>query len=198
VDIIVYRGVTRLDGGNFQTRSDTGYGTTVIATEVRDTEWPYLAPHLPTPKRSGRPRVHPVREMLHAIVAVLRSGCAWRWLPHEVLPWRPVSHSCRRWCVQGLRETRHAGLRAAVRMQAGHGLPPSAAMLDRQSVPINAAPSPGHAVPTREVNHTDQSVIRSARIASAARAARSMTCGRLYLCDTLLGEHRHDRHGLGA
>ncbi|MBV9322505.1 MAG: transposase [Chloroflexi bacterium] len=35
---------------------------------------------LPPPKAVGRPRVHPVREILNATFYVVRSGCAWRLL----------------------------------------------------------------------------------------------------------------------
>jgi hypothetical protein len=37
-------------------------------TDLSDAEWsyiePHLEPHLPTPKAPGRPRVHPLREIL--------------------------------------------------------------------------------------------------------------------------------------
>ncbi len=42
---------------------------------------------------SGRHRVHSYREMLNAIFSVLRSGYAWRMLPHNVPPWQTVYHS---------------------------------------------------------------------------------------------------------
>ena len=53
-------------------------------TDLSDAEWSYIEPHLPAPKSSGRPRVHPLREILDAVFYVLRSGCAWRLLPHDL------------------------------------------------------------------------------------------------------------------
>jgi transposase len=103
-------------------------------TDVTDTEWQYLAPHLPTPQVGGRPRVHPVREILNAIFYVLRSGCAWRLLPHDLPPWKTVYHYFRLWRVQGLWERLHAALHAAVRVKMGRDPQPTAAIIDSQSV----------------------------------------------------------------
>src|SRR5215211_5008708 len=36
-------------------------------TDFSDAEWSYVGPHIPTPKAPGRPRVHPLREILDAI-----------------------------------------------------------------------------------------------------------------------------------
>ena len=52
-------------------------------TDLSDAEWAYIEPHIPTPKAPGRPRVHPLREIFDAILYMLRSGCAWRLLPHD-------------------------------------------------------------------------------------------------------------------
>src|SRR5919199_7023615 len=62
------------------------------ATDITDSEWSYLEPHLPAPKSGGRPRRHAVREILNAIFYVLRSGCVWRLLPHDLPPWKTVYH----------------------------------------------------------------------------------------------------------
>lgn len=104
------------------------------STDVTDTEWQYLVPHLPTPQLGGRPRVHPVREILNAMFSVLRSGWAWRVLPHDLPPWNTVYHYFRLWRVQGLWERLHAALHAAVRVQMGRDPQPTAAIIDSQSV----------------------------------------------------------------
>ena len=59
-------------------------------TDLSDTEWEVLEPHLPVPKSSGgRPRLHPpLREILDAVFYVARGGCAWRLLPHDFPPWK--------------------------------------------------------------------------------------------------------------
>ena len=53
-------------------------------TDLSDAEWICLESHLPAPKANGRPRIYPLREILDAIFYVLRSGCAWRLLPHDL------------------------------------------------------------------------------------------------------------------
>ena len=59
-------------------------------TDLSDEEWSYIEPHIPTLKAPGRPRVHTLREILDAIFYILRSGCAWRLLPHDLEhPGRP-------------------------------------------------------------------------------------------------------------
>jgi putative transposase len=103
-------------------------------TDMTDIEWTYLEPHVPRPKPGGRPRVHPVREILNAILYVLRSGCAWRLLPHDLPPWKTVYHYFRLWRLQDLWEQLHAVLREAVRVKVGRDSQPSGAILDSQSV----------------------------------------------------------------
>jgi putative transposase len=114
----------------------------LYSTDVTDTAWQDLAPHLPSPKLGGRPRVHPVREILHAIFYGLRSGGAGRLLPHDFPPGRTVYHYVRLWRVQGLWATLHTWRRAAVRVQAGREPQPSAAMLDSPSVKTTTVRGP--------------------------------------------------------
>jgi transposase len=52
-------------------------------TDLSDEEWEILEPHLPVPRAPGRPRLHPLREILDAVFYVVRGGCAWRLLPHD-------------------------------------------------------------------------------------------------------------------
>jgi putative transposase len=61
-------------------------------SDLTDTEWSCLASHLPASKGNGRPRLHSLREILDSIFYVLKSGCAWRLLPHEFPPWKTVYH----------------------------------------------------------------------------------------------------------
>jgi putative transposase len=103
-------------------------------TDITDAEWRCLEPHVPPSKPGGRPRVHPVREILNSIFYILRSGCAWRLLPHDLPPWKTVYHYFRLWRLQGLWEQLHTALREAVRMKAGRDPQPSTGILDSQSV----------------------------------------------------------------
>ena len=103
-------------------------------TDLNDTEWNVIAPYLPEPKSSGRPREHPWREILNAIFHIVRGGCAWRLLPHDFPPWKTVYHYFRLLRLDGTWERMNAALRETLREQAGRERKPSAAVLDSQTV----------------------------------------------------------------
>jgi|SRR5262245_53598557 len=103
-------------------------------TDLTDDQWERLAPFVPPAKTGGRPRTVDVREVLNALGYLLRSGCAWRLLPHDFPPWPTVYAYFRRWRLAGHWERLHTRLREEVRLEAGHPPQPSAAVLDSQSV----------------------------------------------------------------
>jgi putative transposase len=103
-------------------------------SDLSDAEWSFLEGHLPTPKATGRPRLYPLREILDAIFYVLRSGCAWRLLPHDFPPWKTVYHYFRFWRLDGTWERMHTALRERVRVRLKRNPKPSAAIVDSQSV----------------------------------------------------------------
>jgi putative transposase len=103
-------------------------------TDLSDAEWNYIVPHMPVPKGHGRPRTHDLREILDAIFYLLKSGCAWRLLPHDFPPWKSVYHYFRAWRLSGLWERVHAALRERVRVRLKRNPQPSAAIVDSQSV----------------------------------------------------------------
>ena len=103
-------------------------------TDLSDVEWSCLESHLPAPKATGRPRIYPLREILDAIFYVVKSGCAWRLLPHDFPPWKTVYHYFRFWRLDGTWEKMHAALRERVRVRLKRNPQPSAAIVDSQSV----------------------------------------------------------------
>jgi hypothetical protein len=54
--------------------------------DLTDVEWAQLSSLLPGPARRGRPRRWAPRLLVNAIFYVLRTGCAWRYLPREYPP----------------------------------------------------------------------------------------------------------------
>jgi putative transposase len=112
------------------------------STDITDAEWGHLAPHLPQPKLGGRPRLHSWREILNGIFYVLRSGCAWRLLPHDLPPWQTVYHYFRLWRLQGHWDRLHQALHAAVRVKAGRNPQPSAAIIDSPSIKTSLVGGP--------------------------------------------------------
>ena len=74
----------------------------------------------------------PLRE--NAIRYVLRAGCAWRMLPHDLPPWRTAFHYFRTWRRDGTWQRAHDALRERTRQSQGRPASPSAAVIDSQSV----------------------------------------------------------------
>jgi putative transposase len=103
-------------------------------SDLSDAEFACLEPHLPGPKRCGRPWVHPRRAILDAIFYLVRTGCQWRALPREYPPWSTVHYWFRRWRLDGTRERLNGALRERLRVRAGRDPQPSAAIVDSQSV----------------------------------------------------------------
>src|SRR5918996_3241179 len=103
-------------------------------TDLSDAEWERIEPHLPTPTAAGRPRKHSLREILNAIFYIVKSGCAWRLLPHEFPPWKTIHHYFRTWRIDGTWEQLHAALRNRLRVRLKRDPQPSAGIADSQSV----------------------------------------------------------------
>lgn len=103
-------------------------------SDLSDAEWRQLEPLLPAPKPGGRPIKYPRREVINAIMYVLRSGCPWRMLPHDLPPWRTAFHYFRTWRKDGTWERVHEAVRERVRTSDGRQTSPSAAVIDSQSV----------------------------------------------------------------
>ena len=103
-------------------------------TDLSDAEWSYIEPHLPTPRAAGRPRRHSLREILDAIFYIVRSGCAWRLLPHEFPPWKTIHHYFRIWRIDGTWERLHTALRQLLRVRLKRDPQPSVGIVDSQSV----------------------------------------------------------------
>ena len=103
-------------------------------TDLSDEEWQLLAPLLPPEKPGGRPRKYPMREVLHGIQYVLRGGCAWRLMPHDLPHWQTAYQTFRAWRQDGTWLRLHDQRRDRVRTQMGRQPQPSAAVIDAQSV----------------------------------------------------------------
>jgi putative transposase len=103
-------------------------------TDLTDAQWEILGPLLPLPPGGGRPRTTDLREVLNAILYLLRSGCAWDLLPHDFPPPGTVYGYFSRWRRDGTITRIHEALRPQVRVASEHEPEPSAASLDSQSV----------------------------------------------------------------
>jgi putative transposase len=107
---------------------------TPYPTDLSDRQWKRIGPMIPPAKRGGRPRVVDMREVVNAILYVVRGGCAWRLLPHDFPAWRTVYGYFVAFKQKGVWRRMHDALREQVRRAVGHQGSPSAAILDSQSV----------------------------------------------------------------
>jgi putative transposase len=103
-------------------------------SDLTDAQWALVAPLIP-PTAGGRPRKTPLRDVLDAILYVLRTGCQWRYLPKDFPPKSTVWEYFGRWRRDGTLARLHDALRAKARKAEGRQATPSAAGIDSQSVP---------------------------------------------------------------
>jgi putative transposase len=110
----------------------------IYPSDLTDDEWDLLEPHLPAPKKRGRPRLRSPREILDAVFYVLKSGCQWRMLPREFPPWKTVFHYFRAWRLDGTWQRMNRAMRRMLWGKLGRDPEPSAGIVDSQSVKTTA------------------------------------------------------------
>jgi transposase len=81
----------------------------------------------------GRPREYSYREIVNAILYLLRTGCQWRNLPHDFPPYTLISYYYHAWRKNGLVQRLHDALRGQVRREEGREAEPSVLIVDSQS-----------------------------------------------------------------
>lgn len=84
--------------------------------------------------RGGRPLKYEKREILNAIFYILRTGCQWRYLPHDFPLWTAVYKQYQRWKRSGVFEKLNHILIKDIRVKMGRNPDPTAAIVDSQSV----------------------------------------------------------------
>jgi transposase len=102
-------------------------------SDLTDEQWGLVEPHIPQPQPGGRPAEHSRREIVNAILYVLRTGCGWEYLPHDLPPWKTVYDYFRQWKRAGVWEEANAALTRQSRQQAGREPTPSLGIIDTQS-----------------------------------------------------------------
>jgi len=107
---------------------------TAYPSDLTDPQWEVISPLIPPAKPGGRPRKVDMREILNGIFYLLRSGCAWRMLPHDLPVWSTAYDYFRKFRRDGVWQRIHDTLRTQVRQKDGREASPSAAILDSQTV----------------------------------------------------------------
>ena len=124
------------------TRQKHSRTVTRYQTDLTDTEWRVIAPHLPKPCATGRPREWPMREIVNGIFYVMRAGCPWRLVPSDLPPWGTIYRWFAAWRDDGRFERINHALVMADRQRVGRDASPSAAIIDSQSVKTTEAGGP--------------------------------------------------------
>jgi putative transposase len=104
------------------------------SSDLSDVEWQILEPLLPIGKPGGRLRKYSLREIINSIQYILRGGCSWRLMPHDLPHWRTAYEYFRQWKLDGTWLRLHDHLHQQLRKRMQCNVQPSAAILDSQSV----------------------------------------------------------------
>lgn len=109
-------------------------------SDVSDDEWAFVAPYLALVPETARQRRHDLRRTFDALRYVIRSGCPWRYLPHDFPPWAAVYQQTQRWIcgctirTAGVFETIAHDLRVILRGVKDRRDHPSAAVFDSRTL----------------------------------------------------------------
>jgi putative transposase len=113
-----------------------------FASDTTDEEWAVLGPLMPAAAGIGRPRTTCLREVVNAILYVLRTGCPWRALPKEFPPRSTVQGYFYDWRDDGTWHSINRRLVEWARIAAGRKASPSAGIIDSQSAKTTESGGP--------------------------------------------------------
>jgi len=103
-------------------------------SDVTDAEWEFLLPYLSLMREDAPQREYPLRDLFNALRYVVRTGCQWRYLPHDLPAWTAVYQQARRWLQAGVFEQITHDLRVITRFLNERSIEPSAAILDGRTL----------------------------------------------------------------
>jgi transposase len=103
-------------------------------SDVSDAEWEFLAPYLTLMRDDAPQREYPLRAVFDAVRYVVKTGCQWDMLPHDLPPPSAVYQQARRWVAAGVFEDIAHDLRMILRMVAEREAQPTAAVLDARTL----------------------------------------------------------------
>lgn len=114
-------------------------------SDISNDEWAFVAPYLTLMREDAPQRDYELREVFNGLRWLVRTGAAWRLMPHDLPPWYTVYQQARRWLKAGVFETLVHDLRVLLRLAAGRDEQPSAAIFDGRTLgcPLGATPESG-------------------------------------------------------
>src|SRR4029077_5014360 len=103
-------------------------------SDVTDVEWEFLLPYLTLMREDAPQREYTLRDLFDAMRYVVKTGCQWRFLPHDFPPWAAVYQQARRWMQAAVFEAITHDLRAIVRFLNDRDPEPSATIFDGRTL----------------------------------------------------------------
>jgi putative transposase len=109
---------------------------TPYPSDLTEDEWQIIAPLFIRKKKDkrGRPPGTPFREIVNALSYLSRTGCQWRFMPHDFPEWDFVCPWFRQWCGDGTFIELNRLLGRQIRIEEGRDPNPSLGIIDAQSV----------------------------------------------------------------
>lgn len=84
-------------------------------SDVSEEEWLFCRNYLELMREDAPQREHASRELFNAVRYIVRAGCPWRMLPHDLPPWAAVYQQAQRWmqagCFEAMAHEDHDRLR---------------------------------------------------------------------------------------
>jgi putative transposase len=108
-------------------------------SDLTDEQWEKLKEYIPEPKEGPQEVKYRRREIVNALLYQKRTGCQWRFLPHDFPPWSIVKSYFYKWRDDGTFDRTLHQLREKARQAEGREPEPSLAIVDSQSVKTTEA-----------------------------------------------------------
>lgn len=103
-------------------------------SDVTDAEWESLLPYLTLMREDAPQRAYALRELFDALRYVVKTGCQWRFLPHDFPSWTAVYQQARRWHEARAFEEAAHDLREMIRLAMERGPHPTAVVMDGRTL----------------------------------------------------------------
>lgn len=102
-------------------------------SDLNNKQWQLIEPHQPPEKERGRPRTTDLREVVNALLYMLRTGCQWDMIPEGFPPKSTVNDYFNTWKRDGTLDEINRVFRENVRIKEGRNRLPSASIIDSQT-----------------------------------------------------------------
>ena len=118
-----------VDDGRMGKKGRVGY-----PSDVSDEEWAFVVPYLLLCREDAPQREYSLRAVFNGLRYLVRTGCQWRYLPHDLPPWPVVYQQTQRWIESHCFETMVEDLRLLLREFTGRKAQPTAMLLDSRTI----------------------------------------------------------------